>query len=50
MNEHNRKTHRPREQTDGCQRGEGLGGSVEKKGVRSINWQSQNSHEDVKSV
>ena len=35
--------------TFGCQMGRGLGDSVKKaKGLRSTNWQLQNSHGDVK--
>lgn len=31
-----------------CQMGAGLGGEKKVKGLRSTNWQLQNSHEDVK--
>ena len=44
-----KQTHRYREQIDGCQRGRGLGVWVKKvKGLRSTDWQLQNSHGDVK--
>ena len=44
-----KQTHRYREQTGACQMGGRLGGWVEKmKGLRSTNWQLQNSHGDVK--
>ena len=44
-----KQTHRCRELTDGCPRGEGLGGWVYKvKGLRSTNQQLQNSHRGVK--
>ena len=44
-----KQTHRYKEQVDGCQMGEGLGRWMKKvKGLRSTNWQLQNSHGDVK--
>ena len=44
-----KQTHRYTEQTDGCQMGAGLGDWVKKvTGLRSTNWQLQNSHGDMK--
>ena len=40
---------RHREQADGCQRAGALGDWVKKvKGLRSTDWQLQNTHRDVK--
>ena len=49
VNEQTKQKHtlRYREQTEGCQVGEGPGGWVKKvKGLRSLNGQLQNSHRD----
>ena len=44
-----KQTQRYRAQIDDCQRGGGLGNWVKKvKGLRTTNWQPQNSHGDVK--
>ena len=45
INEQTKQTCRCREQTDGCQIGDRLGGWLKKvKELRRTNWQLQNSH------
>ena len=49
MNKQNKQTHRCEEQTDDWQMQGWLGAWVKKlKGLRSTDWQLQNSHGDVK--
>ena len=43
-----KQTHRYREHFDRCQVGGGWGRDEKVKGIRSTNWQLQNSHGDVK--